>query len=454
MPLVAQEDPLSYTISILNSKGQLTSEDILAGRFDSEFTITNSSDKLDETELMWLRINLENETHQADWAMVIDRSIPTITVYDNGIVKRTGAYVSFNSKDVRTEDNVVRLSIENGKSRSIYLKIETHNGSNKIPELKFIHWESWQTIQYKKWSGINLITGLYIGSTLLLSFGLFFFYATTKDKTYALLGIYLISHIIYELGAQGYYWHIIGGIPKLFWYIQSISLAGFYLAFIQFLKYYFNLKIVSPFWNKVFIWINFPLAIWFVFMILYPDLELIRSIFIIGVAVVIIIFFIQLLLNKNPIVKYVFWGSITFFMSLIVAILLYNFNINFVSPNIIVKAGIIGQVIFYILGLTYKIKLTSDKLENLVQERTNKITNQNQKLIDYAFRNAHNIRGPLARILGLVNLITIENKDTNTEYVSRLSESAKELDISIRDTSKRLEDEDFIDDGMIVEPPN
>lgn len=452
--LAAQEDSLSYTISILNSKEQLTSEHIFSGRYDLEFTKTNSSDKLDETEMMWLRIDLKNETHQADWAMVIDRSIPIITVYNNGNVKRTGAHVPFNSKDVKTDDNVIRLTIKEGQSRSVYLKIEDHRGISKIPILTFIHWENWQIDKYKKWSRINLITAFYIGSTLLLSFGLFFFYATTKDLTYVFLGIYLICDIVYEAGVQGYYWYIIGGIPHLFWIIQSIFLAGFYLGFYQFLRHYFNLKIVAPFWNKVFIGIILQFALWLALRLFFPGLELIRSILIIAVAILTIIFFIKLLLDKNPIVKFVFWGSITFFISLIVAILLYNFDIKFVSPNIIVKAGIIGQVIFYFLGLSYRLKLTNEKLEKLVRERTDKITNQNQKLIDYAFRNAHNVRGPLARILGLVNLITIENKDTNTDYVSRLSESSKELDSSIRTMSKLLEDEDLFEDDTFKNAPN
>lgn len=446
--LAAQDDSLSFTISILKSKKQLTAEQVVSGQYDSLFTHANSSDKLDETEGIWLRIDLKNETRHEDWAMILDRSIPYITVYDQGNTKKTGAYVPFKSKDVETDDNVIRLAIESGISRSVYLKIENQKGISSMPTLKIVHWESWQIEKSRIWSKINFITGFYIGSTLLLSIALLFFYKTTKDPAYLWLGLYLICDIIYEIGVQGYYWFIIGGIPRFFWIIQSTFLAGFYFGLFQFLRYYFHLKVLSPIWNKVFIGIILQFIVWFALRIFFPDLERIRSILILSVAILTIIFFIKLLLENNPIVKYVFWGSITFFMSLIVAILLYNFDIKFISSNIIVKLGVVAQVVLYFLGLSDKVKLINENLERLVQERTDKVIAQNQKLIDYAFRNSHNVRGPLARILGLVNLITIENKDTNTDYVSRLSESAEELDASIKTMSKLLEDEDFIDEDL------
>ena len=51
-----------------------------------------------------------------------------------------------------------------------------------------------------------------------------------------------------------------------------------------------------------------------------------------------------------------------------------------------------------------KIMLINENLENLVQERTQRINLLNEKIIKYAFFNAHNVRGHLARIMGLVNI--------------------------------------------------
>ncbi len=71
MTFAAQDDSLGYTISYLKSKKQLTSEQVVPGQYDSDFTQFNSSDKLDEHKLIWLRINFKNETRHMGWAMVL-----------------------------------------------------------------------------------------------------------------------------------------------------------------------------------------------------------------------------------------------------------------------------------------------------------------------------------------------------------------------------------------------
>jgi len=51
-------------------------------------------------------------------------------------------------------------------------------------------------------------------------------------------------------------------------------------------------------------------------------------------------------------------------------------------------------------------------LESIVNDRTRVILDQNQKLRDYAYFNAHQVRGPLASILGLVAILELEFTDT------------------------------------------
>ena len=81
------------------------------------------------------------------------------------------------------------------------------------------------------------------------------------------------------------------------------------------------------------------------------------------------------------------------------------------------------------------------KSEELVAQKE-EIELQNQKLIEYAFYNAHKVRGPLARILGLVYLLKREAEKIgfvdNDQYLEKLSESANELDIAVREMSQNL----------------
>jgi signal transduction histidine kinase len=63
-------------------------------------------------------------------------------------------------------------------------------------------------------------------------------------------------------------------------------------------------------------------------------------------------------------------------------------------------------------------------------------------LIEYAYSNAHSVRAPLARILGLSMLMANETSEIRIkEYNERMYESALELDVVIREMTVRLQDE-------------
>jgi signal transduction histidine kinase len=93
-----------------------------------------------------------------------------------------------------------------------------------------------------------------------------------------------------------------------------------------------------------------------------------------------------------------------------------------------------------LMKLNIEINRMNENLEMKVQERTEEIAQQNQKLIEYAFFTAHEVRGPLARILGLVELARIkELMDDREEILERLQEAAQELDEIIRIINRKLE---------------
>ena len=89
-----------------------------------------------------------------------------------------------------------------------------------------------------------------------------------------------------------------------------------------------------------------------------------------------------------------------------------------------------------------KIKTVNATLEDLVLQRTQKIQQQNKRLMEYAYLNAHNVRGPLARILGLIYLMDKElPNDGYKSYKNMLKEAGEELDEVISEIKKKLENE-------------
>ena len=93
-----------------------------------------------------------------------------------------------------------------------------------------------------------------------------------------------------------------------------------------------------------------------------------------------------------------------------------------------------------LLKLNLEINAMNENLERLVLERTEELKLQNQRLIEYAFFTAHEVRGPLARILGLVELSKINQEpEDRIEILKRLEVSAYELDEIIRMINRKLE---------------
>lgn len=87
-----------------------------------------------------------------------------------------------------------------------------------------------------------------------------------------------------------------------------------------------------------------------------------------------------------------------------------------------------------------EIKVHSENLDDLVKKRSKKIEEQLSIFHDYAFLTSHEVRAPLARILGLVNLLEYDDeKSTIPSLLFKLKESAAELDNVVRSMNRLLE---------------
>ncbi len=86
-------------------------------------------------------------------------------------------------------------------------------------------------------------------------------------------------------------------------------------------------------------------------------------------------------------------------------------------------------------------KLRNENLEIEIQSRTKELLEYNQQLEQFAFISAHNLRAPVARILGLGNILdlTSKNPDDNKIVYQKMVATATELDRVVRDLNTILE---------------
>ncbi|MEM0996227.1 MAG: tetratricopeptide repeat protein [Bacteroidota bacterium] len=123
------------------------------------------------------------------------------------------------------------------------------------------------------------------------------------------------------------------------------------------------------------------------------------------------------------------------------------FMAGFFGLMLIVIGGLIAyrrirQINRKLAARTKEIGFLNDNLECLVADRTAELDRSQEQLQDYLFTNSHRVRGPIVRILGLLQLWETGQFATQAELVQMLEyihESAQEADRVVFEIGHRLE---------------
>ena len=86
-------------------------------------------------------------------------------------------------------------------------------------------------------------------------------------------------------------------------------------------------------------------------------------------------------------------------------------------------------------------------LEEKVWERTQKIAEQNELLLQYSYSNAHHVRGPLARILGLIYLVKRDKTMDTAFVIDKIEEQANEIDNVVKEINRVINQTDFFSEA-------
>lgn len=82
-------------------------------------------------------------------------------------------------------------------------------------------------------------------------------------------------------------------------------------------------------------------------------------------------------------------------------------------------------------------------LEDLVTMKTHNIEMQNEKLTKYAHSNAHDVRGPIARMLGLIQLSRLEADVNYRWFFEKMEHETNEIDRITKRIAQDLNDHEF-----------
>ncbi|MCB0495861.1 MAG: hypothetical protein KDC79_06975 [Cyclobacteriaceae bacterium] len=82
-------------------------------------------------------------------------------------------------------------------------------------------------------------------------------------------------------------------------------------------------------------------------------------------------------------------------------------------------------------------------LEGIVNERTQTLRDRTQQLEQYSYSNAHFLRGPIARLLGLLYVHKLEDRPDTDFFLKEMEDQVNEIDKVVKKINEDLETDDF-----------
>lgn len=96
-----------------------------------------------------------------------------------------------------------------------------------------------------------------------------------------------------------------------------------------------------------------------------------------------------------------------------------------------------------LINQSKQIAHNNERLEDIVQDRTQKLKEQNERLSKYAFMNSHELRGPICRMIGLLNLLKLTKNEEHHKILLLIQETGLELDAVTRKINETLDNVDL-----------
>lgn len=398
-------------------------------------------------------------------------------------VKKAGRFVPFSQKDFPdSKDPTIQFHLPKGSSKTLYFKWDNrtfHSPHNF--NISVIRPHEWYNYQNKRdviqsvFQGIMLIMFLY-------NMALFF---TTKDIIYLYYSAYIFCGDLYYLYYFGYaqalFYPESPEVNNLI-YIIGPNLAS--ILYFQFLRCFSNTHYLISKWDKFFvfyIWLKALIGIsllgvlWLAHS--YSLIQtLMRSVYLFEEGLIVVVM-VVLYSTGDKLSRYFVAGTFFLAAGIIFGILSnWIFGISPFYYAIFNEIGIVAEIFCFSLGLGYRIRLNeeerrkvqgeliaqlrvteeiqgkqNEELEVKVQERIQEIEQQkeqiehthaemelqNQKLrfLNEEKNNlvrivAHDLKSPLSRILGLINVIRLDAanlKDVQVEYMGMIEDAVQSL---------------------------
>lgn len=404
----------------------------------------------------WIKFTIQNNTSDVCVIEILKPHMGYVSFYEpneEGHYKEkiTGAFVPSSKKEYHHNYIWFRLDRYKHQKRNTpvtcYVKLTS---PNKTAPLK----AGTEKALFNEKGKADMFYGVCFGILVMVILYNLFIYLSIRESVYLLYVFY-----IFFIGLSNAI--LVGFTPIFFtsetfnisYHVQSImAISAFFLTIfsMKFLEEARKNRFVN-FIFYVFIFLE-ALTILCDFTKQYYYGSILIQLFTMGSALFLLPVSVSLYLKGNKMIRFYIFAWCIGWIGIVSYILAINSVIpfGFFSQNGVLMGSLFESILFS-TALADKInfikkqnELANKRTIEVVLENDKLIKHKNERLEQYIFVTSHNLRGPVARVLGLIYLLKKEKeiKDEQQQIVHKLEESTKELDSIIKDISILLEIDD------------
>ena len=442
----------------------------------------------------WLRFSIQNKSNKAYRIELFDFDIDEVSLFSRnakgGFVERKAGFVyPFSEREVQHKNVSFSVVVANNETSTFYMRFHSKRHNVLEPVVRSTE----EVLNYS--ISEYILFGVYYGLLLLMIFYNLLYFIFLRKLHYLFYLLYVAGILTYQMSRNGtgfqYVW---GNYPEINPYIDNIGLFVGISSMLFFAIYFLELKTRNLFLRNLLLYafalrivifgfeMQVPLHFhWEVFDLLFVQLVLFVGYleykrgyrpakwYVVAYAILDIAFIVTWLerltwldsgiltvysLNIGTVIQFVFL-SISIGESIretyrqrneAQQLLLQEYKRNNdlqeqvnkqLEQKVKERTLELEDRNQQVLKQKDEIDAINDNLEATVRKRTKQLEDKNNRIKEYAFSNSHIVRGPLARILGLVSIAEHEPK-----VIELIEDNAKQLDIVIKEMTQLLAEEE------------
>jgi signal transduction histidine kinase len=453
---------LRSNLLLAEASDQSTFNEINSKSFEKNFEPLTKEYKVSQDKVHWVKFVVSNNDsidHEYKISIAFTDLISFYYSIDSGhyIVKKTGDLVPIEDRDIQNGKFVfVTLEVLKGETKTCFIKLESLTSVSKEFRGFALNslWIYGEDSYREKFESSKIYQSFFFGAIIIMLFFNLFIFLRIRSSSYIYYVFYLFCLVVFFASNEGYLAELFfSHYPMVDIAVRFISAPVLIVSYLVFARSFLRARELAPALDKV---INVFIAFLgiSILMIIIGKWQLGRSI---GIYTMLfsfpyIIYLAIIILKKGFMpARFFLAGNILLIIGALVFAIPKLFEVHQSSfTQFSLQLAALFEVALFSIGLADRIsmmqkEISEAKLEKEIQERrvelerkliieekNKELEKSNQELNTYIYRTAHDIRGPIARLMGLSKLALKDVTDAKAvDYFQKLDVNSNYLNYII-----------------------